>query len=115
MLLYRATRLKPKYTVQYKHYTHIDLQHAMSKSTKLTHSQWDQLYAKLKQDYPLSTVIIRDKMQRVLGFLNRDYHRFNPSTHKYEDCVYLDWYDESKRTMFYLRYSEYITLDTQRK
>jgi hypothetical protein len=80
----------------------------MSKSTKLTREQWNKLYAKLKQDHPLSTVIIRDKMQRVLGFVNRDYYSYNQSTNKHEDSVYLDWFDESKRTMFYLRYSEYI-------
>lgn len=85
----------------------------MSKSTKLTHKQWNQLYSKLKEDYPLSTVIIRDKMQRQLGFLNREHYSYDPYTNKHEDCVYLDWYDDCKRTMFYLRYSEYITTDTQ--
>ena len=75
------------------------------KSTKLTNTQWKQLYAKLKQDYPLSTIAIRDKMQRQLGFLPRASDSY---TVEYSKYIYLDWYDAHKQTMFFLRYSEYI-------
>ena len=83
----------------------------MSKSTKLTHIQWLKLYERLKKDNPLSTFMLRDRMRERLGFLNRDYSSYNPSTNRYDACVYLDWYSEPKRTMFLLKYSDYLQAD----
>lgn len=69
----------------------------------LTHGQWNKLAERIKQDYPPSVYLIRDKMQRVLGFVSR-LHR----TSNYDSLVYLDFYDEPKKTMFLLKYSEYL-------
>lgn len=78
----------------------------MTKSIKLTEPQWSNLKVKLSQDYPPSVLLIREKMQRVLGFVNR--HHSDWSGGRYRNFVFLDFYDEPKKTMFALKYSEYM-------
>jgi hypothetical protein len=94
-------------------------------SVLITTKQWISLEAKLKEDYKLSTVIIREKMKRVLGVLPREYD--SPYLYDYrnagfdktvlnanwdntpkEKMMYLDFFDKHKKTMFMLKYSEYI-------
>jgi hypothetical protein len=89
------------------------------KPTRLTPGQWNRLYQRLAQDYPASHLIIRSTMRRELGFTSRRHAEWYVpgsnevvSTHStggyYRDCVYLDWYDEVKRTFFILKYNEYL-------
>lgn len=80
----------------------------MSRSTKLTRKQWNLLSDKLKQDYPLSTFLLRNRMKETLGFVNRDHRYYDPVKHQYHEYVYLDWYSEPKRTLFLLKYSELL-------
>lgn len=75
----------------------------MTKPIQLTNKNWEKLREKLKEDYPLSTVIIRSKMKSNLGFTVRE-HRDN----LYSQCIMLDFYSEKKRTLFIIKYSEYI-------
>lgn len=75
----------------------------MTKPIQLTIKNWKKLREKLKEDYPLSTVIIRSKMKSTLGFTIRD-HRDN----FYGRNIMLDFYCEKKRTLFIIKYSEYI-------
>ena len=84
----------------------------MTKSTRLTHKQWNLLYDKLKEDNPLSTFMLRNRMRERLGFLNRDHRYYDPVKHQYHEYVYLDWYSEPKRTMFLLKYSDYLHADS---
>ena len=76
---------------------------AVNRSIKLKEHQWKKLEECLKQDYPLSTIVIRDKMRRILGFTVREdrFDYWNPTIH-------LDFFDEVKRTMFLLKYSDYL-------
>lgn len=83
----------------------------MSKSTHLTPAQWSRLYQRLKQDFPITTLMIRSRMRNTLGFLNRDHRYYNPETHRYVEVVCLDWYSEPKRTMFLLKYGDLLTTD----
>ena len=76
------------------------------KSTKLTNDQWKRLHAKLLEDHPLSTVIIRYKTRRVLGFTPRGDNSYQSL--EYSRYIYLDWFDAKLCTMFCLRYSEYM-------
>ena len=89
------------------------------KPTRLTIGQWNDLRQRLSQDHPTSYLLIRSVMRRELGFTVRQHADwYTPgsnevvSTHGtggyYRNCVYLDWYDEVKRTFFILKYSEYL-------
>lgn len=76
---------------------------AVNRSIKLTEKQWIKLQKRLREDHPLSVIAIRDKMKRVLGFTTRedraDY--WNP-------VIHLDFFDEKMKTMFLLRYGDYL-------
>lgn len=83
----------------------------MSKSITLTHYQWDQLRARLRQDYPPSVILIRSKMRKVLGFTDREHREYEyigEFRAGYDLVIKLDFFDEPKRLMFLLKYSEYL-------
>ena len=84
----------------------------MSKPIILTEEQWVPLHRQLSKDNHSSVMLIREKMKVTLGFTVRR-HRVWRSTpdfgNKYpEDTIRLDFYNEPKRTMFMLKYSEYL-------
>ena len=70
--------------------------------------RWDSLKNRLYQDYPQSVVLVRDKMKRVLGFTPREHAYFDRDDAEFYEEVHLDFYDEQKRTMFLLKYSEFL-------
>ena len=82
------------------------------KSIELSIRQWNCLLEQLKQDYPPSVTLLRNKMKDKLGFVPLDYKDWNNDIGKYggwrKNCVMLDFYSEKKRTFFILKYSEYI-------
>lgn len=86
------------------------------KPIKITPKQWDRLLAQLRLEYPPSALLIRDSMKRKLGFVNRNFKKWieNPKADyawdsgHYEEHVMLDFFDERKRTLFILKYSEFI-------
>lgn len=91
----------------------------MKTSIKLSEPDWATLHDRLKQDYPLSVILVRDKMRRVLGFVPREHeewHTLNSDDirskgwkHRYPTTtIYLDFYDDRKKTMFMLKYNEYL-------
>lgn len=91
----------------------------MSKSIKLSEPDWATLHDRIKQDYPKSVWLVRDKMRRVLGFVPREHKEwrsYDPNTiikdhwwgHGPTITIYLDFYDDSKKTIFLLKYSEYL-------
>lgn len=86
----------------------------MSKPIELTEESWKKLHQRLLEEYPKSHVLIREKMRAKLGFVPRWYQEWvdvddlgypmkYPKTN-----IYLDFYDEPKRTMFMLKYSEFL-------
>lgn len=79
----------------------------MSKSLKITVRQWSLLQQRLLTEYPKSTILIREKMRKTLGFVSRDHLVWTEGT-GYKSEVHLDFYDEPKKTMFALKYSEFI-------
>jgi hypothetical protein len=92
----------------------------MTKSIKLSESDWATLHDRIKKDYPKSVWLIRDKMRCVLGFVPREHQEWlqsyddaSPEDKKlgkygYRDTIYLDFYDDKKKTMFVMKYSEYL-------
>ncbi len=84
----------------------------MSKAIKLTLAQWDDIQTAMKADprIPKSSLLIRDKKKRHLGFTVREHKDYVPKMDGgyYGTQIHLDFYNESKRTMFLLRYSDFI-------
>lgn len=89
----------------------------MSKSIKLSEPDWATLHDRIKQDYPKSAWLVRDKMRRVLGFVPREHKEWIESDKPNRNgwysrhpkiTIYLDFYDDSKKTIFLLKYSEYL-------
>jgi len=84
----------------------------MSKPIELSHYQWKALSEQLQKDYPRSVMLIRSRMQSKLGFVVREYKDWDNNIGKYggyrKHCVMLDFYSESKRTFFMIKYSDYI-------
>jgi hypothetical protein len=92
----------------------------MSKPIILTEAQWARLHTRLAKDNPASVMLIQDKMKLVLGFKVRRHQEWisiapDPRSKSYsfsgcrlKESIRLDFYNEPKRTMFLLKYSEYL-------
>ena len=81
----------------------------MSRPVKLTHRQWRMIYNDIAANYPHSVLLIRDRMRAVLGFTSRNHTWWEDDG--YHSCIMLDFYDEPKRTMFLLKYGDYLQDD----
>jgi hypothetical protein len=79
----------------------------MSKPIILTHSKWGKLRTRLTTDYSPSVMMLSYRMKDKLGFTVREHTEWS---HQYGSMtdIRLDFYNESKRTMFLLKYSEYL-------
>jgi len=90
----------------------------MSKAIILTKSKWYRLMDRLIKDYPRSVTMVRSKMREHLGFVDREHEEWHDRDVSSRDMgygtkyrttmVHLDFYDEKKRTMFLLKYSDYV-------
>ena len=90
----------------------------MSKSIVLTEGQWSKIYNLIAKTYPPSVLLIRDRMKEVLGFTVRRHEEWidrnvesrdiGYGTKYRQETIHLDFYNEPKRTMFLLRYSDII-------
>lgn len=92
----------------------------MSKSIKISQEQWLLLREQLGREYPLSVMLTREKMRRVLGFTPRSHREWRvedgPSGMydghgNYQYTIFLDFFDEKKKTFFLLRYGNFISTD----
>jgi len=83
----------------------------MSKALKLSESTWNNIYHRLVKDYPPSVILIREKMKVVLGFTTRRHREWilypgYDGQGEYKETICLDFYDESKRVFFLLKYGD---------
>lgn len=80
------------------------------KAIRLTVDQWQQIRTELQTEYPKSVFLLRDRMKTKLGFTVREHQEFVPklSGGYYEQRIHLDFFSESKRTMFLMKFSEII-------
>ena len=78
------------------------------KSIKLTQKCWSALLKELHLQYPKSVLAIRSRMREKLGFVSRDHQWYDPKAGHYRTDIVLDFYSENKRTMFLMKYSEFI-------
>lgn len=84
----------------------------LSKPIILTEAQWAVLQTRLSKDNHSSVMLIREKMKVVLGFTVRRHQEWvlDPGANwrRPVSSIRLDFYSEPKRTMFMLKYSEYL-------
>jgi hypothetical protein len=90
----------------------------MSKPIVLSEKTWLKIYNHIAKTHPPSVLLIRDKMRSVLGFTSRTHTEWMNRKVNINDVDYgtrwrltsicLDFYNEPKRTMFLLRYSEFL-------
>lgn len=84
--------------------------------------RWETLKAQMLKDYPTSWTLIRTVMKDRLGFTVREHTEYYDSTQAASDLgmpeygnrkqpyriICLDFYDEAKRTLFLLKYSDWL-------
>jgi hypothetical protein len=81
----------------------------MAKPIELSQRQWNSLLVQLKNDYPVSVLLLREKAKAKLGFVPREYKDWDDTLGKWrKNCIMLDFYSEKKRTFFIMKYSEYF-------
>ena len=98
----------------------------MTKPVVLSEKTWADIYNDIAKNYPPSVLLIRHKMREVLGFTVRRHDEWfkrdvDPKDVSYGtayriETIHLDFYNEPKRTMFLLKYSDIIgktSLDIQ--
>jgi hypothetical protein len=84
----------------------------------LNEKAWALIYNKMAKEYPPSFLLIREKMKSMLGFTVRRHEEWIDSHVDINDVSYgtkwrintihLDFYNNPKRTMFLLKYSEFL-------
>ena len=87
----------------------------MTKAITMSQHEWNILRAKLEEEYPHSVFMIRSKMKRVLGFVDRKHRIIENQKDKHGNditrayyTIRLDFYSEKKYTWFLLKYSDFI-------
>ncbi len=83
----------------------------MMKSIKLSEKSWAKIYNKLAKEHPPSYLLIRDRMKDKLGFVFRRHEEWirDIGGSFYQETLYLDFYDEKKKTWFLLTYGNELT------
>lgn len=85
------------------------------KSLVLKHREWEQVFAKIKEEYAdtPSIYLMRNKMRTQLGFTVREHRNYNEQDVEYDlnndwrdyrSQIHIDFYSEAARTMFVLKY-----------
>jgi len=90
------------------------------KALKLTLDEWQKINIEIAKHHPRSVWMVRPKMRKVLGFTPREhtewlgyYDDVSPEDrktgrHGYKKSIHLDFYDDAQRTMFLLKYGDWI-------
>lgn len=80
------------------------------KAIRLTINQWQNIVMEIAKHHPRSVWMVRPKMRKVLGFTPREHQEW-VEDRGYRSMIHLDFYDESKRTMFLLKYGDFMRKD----
>ena len=91
------------------------------KALRLTTNEWHEIIQQIAKHHPKSVWMVRPKMRKVLGFTPRDHeewvvidHTGDRERRMLKKEVHLDFYDEAKRTMFLLKYGDWIGQNADR-
>jgi hypothetical protein len=98
----------------------------MSKAVIISVEQWKEILSSITKIYPPSVLLISNIMKEKLGFTVRWHEEWfdrnvesrdmGYGTKYRQETIHLDFYNEPKRTMFLLKYSDIIgktSLDNQ--
>jgi len=98
----------------------------MSKAIILSVEQWKEILSSITKIYPPSVLLISNIMKEKLGFTVRWHEEWfdrnvesrdmGYETKYRQETIHLDFYNEPKKTMFLLKYSDIIgktSLDNQ--
>jgi len=77
------------------------------KAIKMPMYKWYKLHERINQDYP-NVFLFRHRLRNTLGFTTREQHYMDANRKNYEHRMCLDFFSEPKRTMFLLKYGEYL-------
>ena len=77
------------------------------KSLVMSKDKWATLKEQFNKDYPPSVNLVREKMKRIVGCTPRFHETWDAKT-GYKIEVHLDFYDEQKKTMFFLKYGDWF-------
>ena len=78
------------------------------RTIKLSQANWLAIYNDIARNYPHSVLLVRSKMRKVLGFTSRTHSEWDIGVINRIDQIHLDFFSETKYTMFILKYSEYL-------
>lgn len=87
------------------------------KPVVLSEQAWDKLRQHLTATQPKSVMMLRSRMREVLGFTARLHTNWINEPNRYGGTGYrsreyhLDFFNEAKRTMFLLKYTDWIDRD----
>jgi hypothetical protein len=89
-----------------------------SKPVVISKKNWNKIKDQIAKNYPPSVLLLRHSMRKVLGFTVREHERWVDNDVEERDIEYgtkyriteihLDFYDNPKRTMFLLKYSDFL-------
>ena len=79
------------------------------KPVVLSEETWRRVREHLFQTQPKSVMLTRWKMREVLGFTDRAHREWTEDGDYHRTVIHLDFFDEPKRTMFLLKYSDWMT------
>lgn len=72
----------------------------MAGTLKLTEQQWKTIRESMTKDFPGSYIIMRDFMQRELGFTTRCHREYD----KNGFCICIDFNSDNAESWFILKY-----------
>lgn len=77
------------------------------KAVKMPMYKWYILRERIAADHP-NIFLFRHRTRDKLGFTTREQHFYDDNRKNYEHRMCLDFFSESKKTMFLLKYGEYL-------
>lgn len=83
----------------------------------MTEKNWQTVREILTAENPKSVMLISTRMREKLGFSVREHRHWTQTDGRYkftEESIALDFYNESKYTMFLIRFGEYIAKNPHR-
>lgn len=76
------------------------------KHHELSQEEWHKIRKQIREEFGPSMIMLRSKMRDELGFLPRDYRQWVPKMDGgyWDTVVHIDFYTESARTWFLLKF-----------
>jgi len=84
----------------------------MKHTIAISYRAWEKLKGRITEDYGQATVLISWRLKATLGFTVREHRDYTADVWHDIDNIRLDFYDEQLQTLFLLRYSDYLQVET---